>query len=41
MLIASVAQFVDREAAIGVACGHEEMRAFVGWSRDNLEPARS
>ena len=37
MLILFVANFLDREAALGVAKGHEEMEAFVDWCLDQFE----
>ena len=42
MLILFVANFLDREAALGVTKGHAEMQAFVDWCLDRFElaPAR-
>jgi AcrR family transcriptional regulator len=40
MLVLFIANFLDREAALGVAKGHSEMEAFVDWCLDqfDLEP---
>jgi AcrR family transcriptional regulator len=37
MLILFVANFLDREAALGVTKGHAEMEAFVDWCLDRFE----
>jgi hypothetical protein len=39
MLVLFVANFLDREAALGVTKGHAEMEAFVDWCLDRFELA--
>ena len=41
MLLACVAQLLDREAALGAARGHEELKSVVAWCLQRLEPASS
>jgi AcrR family transcriptional regulator len=40
MLILFIANFLDREAALGVAKGHAEMQAFVDWCLGRFELAQ-
>lgn len=40
MLVLFVANFLDREAALGVSAGHAEMEAFVAWCLDRFEMGR-
>ena len=37
MLVMFIANFLDREAALGVTTGHAEMKAFVDWCLDRFE----
>lgn len=39
MLLACVAQLLDRETALGAARGHEELKSLVAWCLQRLEPA--
>jgi AcrR family transcriptional regulator len=38
MLIHGLTQFIDRDTALGVTRGHPEMRVFVEWCLERLEP---
>ena len=37
MLVLFVANFLDREAALGVTTGHDQMRVFLDWCLDRFE----